>query len=70
MTREDFKNPPDGMKLSGDTRIVDAITERLLVDAHCPCSLIKDETTVCPCLNCRENHICKCGLFVPCEEEK
>ena len=42
MTREDFKNPPDGMKLSGDTRVVDEINERLLVDAHCPCSLVKD----------------------------
>jgi ferredoxin-thioredoxin reductase catalytic subunit len=31
---------------------------------YCPCLLIKNEDTKCPCKDKRENKKCICGLFI------
>lgn len=33
-------------------------------DPHCPCSLIKNDNTLCPCIACRNKQQCHCGMFV------
>ena len=42
-------------------KIINAIFEN---DGYCPCLLIKDETTKCPCNNFTKNNECHCSLFV------
>lgn len=36
----------------------------------CPCLLIKNEDTKCPCKQKREKQICICNLFVEKESEE
>ena len=55
----------ENMDFSKDINLIKKIGERLLKDPHCPCSLKKDETTICPCVQCREEHECHCGIFEP-----
>lgn len=31
---------------------------------YCPCSPIRNEDTICPCKNMRENKDCHCKLYV------
>lgn len=33
-------------------------------DGYCPCRIIKNEDSKCPCLEMLTNHKCHCGLFV------
>lgn len=35
---------------------------------HCPCRVNMDDTTLCPCDEFVNEHICKCDLFIPMEE--
>lgn len=45
-------------------KILKAIKEN---DGYCPCVLYKNEDTICPCKEFRENKKCHCKLYV---EEK
>ena len=53
----------DFMNFSDDIEHIQKIGKHLIKDKHCPCSLIKDETTICPCVTCRNEHECHCGIF-------
>ena len=33
-------------------------------NGYCPCVIIKNEDTKCPCKNMMENSKCHCGLYV------
>lgn len=40
-------------------------------DGYCPCALVKNEDTFCPCKEFRESPVgtvCHCGLFKKTEE--
>lgn len=39
-------------------------------DGYCPCKLIKDDTTRCPCESFRNGPLggCECGLYIKTEE--
>lgn len=39
-------------------------------DGYCPCKLIKDDTTRCPCESFRNGPLgeCQCGLYIKTEE--
>ena len=39
-------------------------------DGYCPCQLIKDDTTRCPCESFRNGPLgqCHCGLYIKTEE--
>lgn len=39
-------------------------------DGHCPCRVVADDTTLCPCNDFIQNGICKCNLFVKTAEDK
>jgi|LGOV01.1.fsa_nt_gb ferredoxin-thioredoxin reductase catalytic subunit len=32
-------------------------------ELYCPCSFIKDESTICPCVELRTEGTCHCNLF-------
>ena len=56
---------PKGMKFTDDIKLKEAILQGLeKCNGHCPCNLIKDESTICPCVECRETGTCYCGLFI------
>lgn len=38
-------------------------------NGHCPCAIVKDETTLCPCDNFTKNNICQCGMYEKIEGE-
>ena len=47
-----------------NTKVVDAIVKRILLNNRdCPCSN-DSEDKHCPCTDYRENDICHCGLYV------
>lgn len=53
-------------RINPDKKYVDTIILGLLKkDGNCPCRVIKDETTLCPCDDFIKNGNCKCNLFVP-----
>ena len=33
-------------------------------EMFCPCMITKEDDTICPCLHCRENNECICGLYI------
>ena len=37
-------------------------------DKYCPCMIVKNEDTKCPCKDKREKEICICKLYVKEEE--
>lgn len=37
---------------------------------YCPCSLIKEEETKCPCLDFICQKVCRCKIFKQIEEER
>ena len=45
--------------------ILKAIKEN---DGYCPCVIKKNEDTLCPCKEFRDNKICHCKLYI--EENK
>lgn len=57
-----------GMKVNEDRK--DAISAALVKQlnrhgkAYCPCSVLKNEDTLCPCKEMREEKNCHCGLYV------
>lgn len=52
-------------KLNQDKELVNIILEGLRKNkGYCPCKLVKDETTKCPCKEFRETEQCHCGLFI------
>lgn len=59
----------DYMDFDDDIEHIKKVGEHLLKDEHCPCSLIKNESTICPCEKCRNEHTCHCGIFKPIKEQ-
>lgn len=56
-------------KLNPDKEKVKEIQEALKEsNGYCPCAVIRDESTKCPCHELRTNNICHCELFVPTEQ--
>lgn len=54
-----------GYRLNPDKEYANKIIEGIeRKDGHCPCRVIKDETTLCPCDEFVEKGICKCNLFI------
>lgn len=56
------------MKLNSDIEKVNEVKEKLKINPHCPCMILENEDTLCPCKPCRERSICICGLYVKEEE--
>ena len=56
------------IKLNPDNARVQTIKELLRKnDGYCPCAIVKDEGTKCPCKDFRERTTsgeCHCGLYV------
>lgn len=53
------------MKLNENKKIVDAIKRGLeKTGGYCPCLVLRNEDTLCPCKDVRESFECRCGLFV------
>lgn len=53
------------MKLNPDKEVVKKIIKKIQEnDGYCPCMIIKNKDTKCPCKNKRENSICVCGLYI------
>lgn len=56
---------PNGMKLNPEIQIVKLIQRGLeKKGGYCPCLILKNEDTKCPCKDVRETYECRCGLFV------
>lgn len=55
----------DTMVFTNDMETIKSIGDCLLEDLHCPCMIKKNDNTLCPCLPCRSNQHCCCGMFVP-----
>ncbi len=54
-----------GYVMNPDKEYTSKIIEGILKkDGHCPCRVNVDESTLCPCDEFVEKHICKCNLFV------
>lgn len=57
---------------SEDKKHVEAIKSALQKnDGYCPCRLVKNEDTKCPCKEFRESNEsgkCHCGLYIKVEE--
>lgn len=58
------------MVFSTDIENIRDIGNCLKNDPHCPCMLVKNENTICPCLPCRAKGKCCCEMFAPIEEDK
>ena len=58
-----YNQVSEHMDFTNNVELIQKIGKRLLSDPHCPCVLIKDEATVCPCLKCRTEYECHCGIF-------
>lgn len=44
--------------------LCEKIQEKLKENSwHCPCMVIKNDDTLCPCKESRENLKCRCGLY-------
>lgn len=55
----------NGWKLNPDEEIVQKITNAINKrDGHCPCILITNETTFCPCNDFISGKGCLCNLFI------
>lgn len=58
-----------GFHLNPDKDYVDRIIEGIYKkDGHCPCRVVSDDTTLCPCDEFVQEGICKCNLYIPIEE--
>jgi len=56
-------------KLNDDLNYVQKIIEGInRKNGHCPCRVIADDSTLCPCDEFVNEQICKCNLFVKIEE--
>jgi len=55
--------------LNPDKEKVKQIREKLKANSnHCPCRILTDENSLCPCLDFRQTQECICELFVKVEE--
>lgn len=53
------------MKLNPDKEAVRRIRQAIKNSyGYCPCSLIRNNDTKCPCKDMREKHECHCGLYI------
>ena len=53
------------MKLNTNIKKVKEIGNKLKqADGYCPCMIIQNEDTKCPCKDKREKEICICGLYI------
>lgn len=52
-----------GVKISENIDRVKAILKKLNEDKHCPCSMLKNEDTICMCKDFREKGLCHCGIY-------
>lgn len=60
-----------GFIINPNKEIVEKITEGLYrKDGHCPCRIIQDDTTLCPCDDFIQNQNCVCKLYVKKEENE
>lgn len=41
-------------------RLIDLIDK---CNGHCPCAIVKDESTLCPCDDFINEHECQCGFY-------
>ena len=58
-----------GFIINPDRKVVDTITEGLFrKNGHCPCRLVQDDTTLCPCDDFIQNQNCVCRLYVKKED--
>ncbi len=54
-----------GYKLNEDKEYVNKIIEGIYKKkGHCPCRIVSDDTTLCPCNEFAQIGVCKCNLFV------
>lgn len=60
----------DKMTFTNDMQTILDVGNKLKERAYCPCSLIENENTICPCIACRNKQFCHCGMFVPIIETK
>jgi hypothetical protein len=61
------------MNINYDINKVKEVLEELKQSPYCPCMIVKNENTLCPCLPCRIKDNCICKLFInkiTAEEEK
>ena len=54
----------ENMILNPDKNKVEEIKNKLKNNPHCPCMIVENENTLCPCKPCRERSICICGLYI------
>ena len=63
ITRETYKN--FGFKFNSNSKHVEKILENLNKnEGYCPCALLKNDDTLCPCKDKRQQNICHCKLFI------
>ena len=59
-----------GYILNPDKEYVNKILEGIYrKNGHCPCRVVSDETTLCPCDDFIQKGICKCNLYVKIENQ-
>lgn len=58
------------MKLNTDKNRVKEVRDELKLDKHCPCMVVQNEDTLCPCKPCREEGICICLLYMRAETKE
>ena len=59
------------IEVSKNKELVEKIRQKLRENnGYCPCRVVKNEDTKCPCKDFREGPIgeCHCGLYVKTEE--
>lgn len=52
------------MKLNPNKNVVDNVRSKLKNNPHCPCMIVENDDTICPCKPCREKGICICKLYI------
>ena len=58
-----------GFRINPDRKYVDIIMHGLYKkNGHCPCRVIADNTTLCPCDEFIREKVCKCKLYVPIDK--
>ncbi len=59
------------MKLNPDKEKRREVAQAVVAnDGYCPCLIVRNEDTKCPCKAMREEGRCICGLYVNVEEDK
>ena len=58
------KNTTEKERLHSE-KIIEALKKK---ENHCPCKLVQNEDTLCPCKEAREQMVCHCGLYIITED--